>query len=124
VYLKLPRAEVIVQLGEIDIIQDFVEGQSSSPWIVQAHTALVPGRTKRQCHHKWGSALDPSVDRANRRTDKWREDEDIKLKNGVQLHGGKNWAAIVVLVPGRTQKQCRNRWHTVMNTGIDCSAID
>jgi hypothetical protein len=40
IYLKLPRAEVIVRLGEIDVVQELVEGQSSSPWIVQAQQPI------------------------------------------------------------------------------------
>jgi hypothetical protein len=39
--------------------------------------------------------LDPSIALAAGRTGKWAEDEDIKLKNAVQMHGGKNWIEIV-----------------------------
>jgi hypothetical protein len=64
-------------------------------------------------------ALDPSIDRANERTGKWSEDEDIKLKEAVETHGGKNWDAITALVPGRTMIQCSRRWHNVLNSNID-----
>jgi hypothetical protein len=30
----------------------------------------------------------------------WSEDKDIKLKDAVQRHGGKDWGAIAALVPG------------------------
>jgi hypothetical protein len=52
----------------------------------------------------------PSIDPPNGRTGKWAEDEDSKLKDAVQRYGGKNWAAITALVPGRTEKQCFCRW--------------
>jgi hypothetical protein len=42
--------------------------------------------------------LDPGIDLANGRTGKWAEDEDIKLKDAVQIHGGKEWIAITALV--------------------------
>jgi hypothetical protein len=38
------------------------------------------------------------------RTGKWAEDEDIKLKDAVETHGGNNWGAIAALVPGRTKR--------------------
>jgi myb proto-oncogene protein len=72
--------------------------------------ALVPGRTRSQCKTRWHDVLDPSINLVNRRTGKWEEDEDIKLKNAVHKHGGKDWVAIAALVPDRTMNQCRGRW--------------
>jgi hypothetical protein len=86
-------------------------------WV--AVSALVLGRTKMQCLYRWKDALGPSNDRASERKGKWTEDEDIKLKAAVQTHGGKNWAAIAVLVPGRTRSQCLTRWHHALNPTID-----
>jgi hypothetical protein len=80
--------------------------------------ALIPGRTTIQCLHRWLNALDPSIDRAGGRKGKWTEDEDTKLKDAVQTHGGKNWDAIAVLVPGRTRIQCWSRWHDALNPSI------
>jgi hypothetical protein len=81
--------------------------------------ALVPGRTKQQCSRRWYDALDPRIDGINGRTGQWAEDEDIKLKNAVQTHGGNNWSAIAALVPGRTKTQCRRRWHDALDPRID-----
>jgi hypothetical protein len=60
-----------------------------------------------------------SIDGATGLTGKWAEDEDSKLKHAVKTHGGKNWGAIAVLVPGRTSIQCRYRWRYVLNANID-----
>jgi hypothetical protein len=73
-------------------------------------SALVPGRTRKQCMDRWHDVVDPNIDRASGRAGKWAEDEDKKLKDAVQTHDGKDWIAISVLVPGRTKKQCRDRW--------------
>jgi hypothetical protein len=55
--------------------------------------------------------LHSSVDLVpGRRGIKWTPDEDIKLKHALRMHDGKNWNAIAALVPGRTKKQCTNRW--------------
>jgi hypothetical protein len=86
-------------------------------WVAIA--ALVPGRTRSQCSHRWHDVSDPSIERVSGRTGKWAEDEDIKLKAAVQTHGGKNWVEIAALVPGRTRSQCRSRWKEALDPGID-----
>jgi hypothetical protein len=93
-------------------LKDAVQVHGGKNW--PAIAALVPGRTKTQCRIRWRDALDPRIDRANARTGKWAEDEDIKLKDAVQMHNGKNWDAIARLVPGRTEKQCCCRWHDAL----------
>jgi myb proto-oncogene protein len=54
--------------------------------------------------------LDPNITMTGGRTGKWTADEDSKLKDAVQTHGGKNWDAIAALVPSRTVIQCYDRW--------------
>jgi myb proto-oncogene protein len=98
-------------------LKDAVPAQGVKNWVIIA--ALVPGRTRHQCRHRWTEAVDPSISQANGgRTGKWKEDEDKMLKEAVRTHGGKNWANIAVLVPGRTHKQCYNRWHDVLHPSI------
>jgi hypothetical protein len=84
-----------------------------------AISALVPGRTNTQCSTRWTDVLDPINGRASGRKGRWEEDEDIKLKDGVQTHGSKNWGVIAALVPGRTNTQCYNRWHYALYPSID-----
>jgi hypothetical protein len=81
-------------------------------------SALVPGRTKKQCSDRWHDTLDPSSGRGSRRKGKWAEEEDSKLKDAVKTHGGQNWGAIAALVQGRTKIQCKNRWHNALNPSI------
>jgi hypothetical protein len=96
-------------------LKDAVQTHGGKDWAAIA--ALVPGRTKIQCWSRWHYVLKPSIDQMTGRADtgKWKEDEDTKLKDAVETHGGKNWAAIAALVPGRTKKQCNNRWHYVLD---------
>jgi hypothetical protein len=61
-----------------------------------AIAALVPGQTKSRCIGRWKDVLDPSIDRANESTGKWSADGDVKLKDAVQTHGGKNWGPIAI----------------------------
>jgi hypothetical protein len=95
-------------------LKDAVQTHGGKNWVVIG--ALVPGRTNGQCRQRWHDGLHPSIDRVNGRTGIWTEDEDIKLEDAVQTHGGKNWAAIAAMVPGRTKSQCTSRWpHTKVN---------
>jgi hypothetical protein len=42
-------------------------------------------------------------------------DEDIKLKDAVEVHGGMKWGLIATLVLGLEEKQCRSRWNGVFD---------
>jgi myb proto-oncogene protein len=82
-------------------------------------TLMVPGRTRQQCLNRWHDVLDFSIDSTTARTGKWTEDENKKLREAVEAHGGKNWEEIAAMVPSRTQKQCRNRWRDTLDPSID-----
>jgi hypothetical protein len=41
---------------------------------------------------------------------KWTVEEDNLLKEAVKKNGSKSWGLIARNVPGRTGKQCRERW--------------
>jgi myb proto-oncogene protein len=41
---------------------------------------------------------------------KWTAKEDAKLTDAATKYGGKDWVAVAVLVPGRTNERCRERW--------------
>jgi hypothetical protein len=97
-------------------LKDAVQTHGGKDW--DAIAALVLGRTRGQCWSRWHTILDPSIDRASGRTGRWTAVEDTKLKDAVQMHSGKNWIAIAVLVPGRTKIQCMNRWHDVLDPNI------
>jgi hypothetical protein len=94
--------------------QDVEECGTNVRWHWDTIAALVPGRTKRQCCKRWCDALDPSICGATARTGKLTADEDKKLKDAVPIQGDKNW-----VVPGRTRRQCCNRWHVTLDSNID-----
>jgi hypothetical protein len=94
-------------------LKDAVRTHGGKDW--DAISALVPGRPRSQCYDRWRNVLDPNIDQANGRMGKWAEDEDSKLKDALQTHGGKNWVVIAALVPGRTKRQCRDRWKKHMD---------
>jgi myb proto-oncogene protein len=98
-------------------LKDTVRAHGGKNW--KAIAALVPGQTKNQCHSRWQNKLVSNINPTTARAGKWTAEEDQKLKDGLREHGGKNWKAFAALVSGRTQKQCRNRWHDVLVSNID-----
>jgi hypothetical protein len=98
-------------------LKDAVQTHGCKNW--DAIAALVPGRTRTQCLHRWYYTLDSNIGRVNGRTGKWSRDEDIKLKGAIQTYGDRDWVAISALVQGRTNNQCSRRWKAILNPSID-----
>jgi hypothetical protein len=94
-----------------------VEKYGDDNW--DAVTALLPRRTKTQCWTRWHDAVDPGMDRKAPRTGRWTTDEDDKLKEAAEKYGGQNWDAVAVMVPSRTQRQCRDRWRNALDPSVD-----
>jgi hypothetical protein len=69
-----------------------------------AVAALVPGRSNAQSRKRWNYSLDPDIN-----SDKWTVEEDATLTEAV-TNLGDDWVRVAMLVPGRTNLQCRNRW--------------
>jgi hypothetical protein len=99
-------------------LREVVGAHGGKNW--EAIASLVPGRTKLQCRNRWREASVRNIDPAMaRKGERWTADEDKKLKDAFRAHGGKNWKAIALLVPGRTKGQCRNRWCYALTSNID-----
>jgi hypothetical protein len=106
---KIARVGTKWTTDEDSTLKEAVIKHNGEDWA--AISALVPCRTKTQCMHRWHGALDSKSDETTACVGKWTKEEDSTLKDAVEKHNGKNWAAIATLVPGRTKKQCTNRWH-------------
>jgi hypothetical protein len=48
----------------------------------------------------------------------WTVEEDAKVRALVEEHGTKRWSVIAASLPGRTGKQCRERWHNQLDPAI------
>ncbi|KAI8085838.1 Homeodomain-like protein [Gilbertella persicaria] len=69
--------------------------------------ASIPNRTGIQCQARWTEALDPNV-----RKGRWRKEEDEMLQLRVETYGC-CWIRVAESIPGRTQRQCRTRYHQI-----------
>jgi hypothetical protein len=113
-------------LQEDQKLTDAVQ-QKGKDWVAVA--ALVPGRLNYQCRQRWVTSLDPACQRTapgpsglsgERNKGKWTVEEDAQLMDAVQKHGGNNnWVPVAALVPGRTDKQCRQRWSKTLDPNIN-----
>lgn len=65
---------------------------------------VVGTRTNVQCLQRWKKVLCPGLVKGQ-----WRNGEDEKLVKLV-AQGYKNWGHLASRMPGRTSKQCRERW--------------
>ena len=60
--------------------------------------------------------------RKDDRSKPWTNEEDAKVRSLVEEHGTKRWSVIAASLPGRTGKQCRERWHNHLNPDISKEA--
>jgi hypothetical protein len=98
-------------------LRDALQTLSSKNWVAIA--ALVPGRRREQCRHRWRDVLDPNIDRATGRKGTRTAVEDSKLQDAVQTHGGKKWGAIAALFPSPTKLQYWGRWNDTLIPNIN-----
>lgn len=75
----------------------------------QQVAATLKGRTGQQCLHRWEKSINPAIKRT-----RWTDEESVLLKRAVQLYGAGNWKKVQLLLPGRTDMQCRERWINVI----------
>ena len=63
-----------------------------------------------------GSSVNNEV--GERATNVWTKEEDSKLVELVARHGPQRWSHLASELPGRTGKQCRERWHNILDPSI------
>jgi Myb-like DNA-binding domain len=75
---------------------------------------MVSTRSPIQCMHRWTKILKPGLTKG-----KWSIEEDVVLNKYVKIYGGeKNWLEIARHLPGRSSKQCRERWTNILQPGV------
>jgi hypothetical protein len=79
-----------------------------------AIASLMPSRTRHQCRERWINYLAPDIN-----LNLWTSAEDELLRAAVAQRGARNWVAIAEGIPGRTRKQCRNRWFEYLDSDIN-----
>ncbi|KAL4174137.1 hypothetical protein KRP22_006077 [Phytophthora ramorum] len=77
--------------------------------------AAVPTHSEDSCCARWDELQ-------NRRTSAarqpWAVNEDGLLRSVVGFHGPSQWTIVASFLPGRTAKQCRERWRYRLDPSI------
>ena len=95
---------------EDDLLRRAVKKHQEKNW--KAISNDVPGRNHVQCLQRWRKALDPNVVKGH-----WTAEEDERLLMLV-AENPKNWGHVARGIPGRTAKQCRERYHNHLDPSI------
>lgn len=72
----------------------------------------VEGRNHAQCLQRWNKVLKPGLVKGH-----WNFDEDTILERMV-LNGCHSWGEVSQAIPGRSAKQCRERWRNHLDPSI------
>lgn len=95
---------------EDEALRQAVESHREKNW--KAIAAEVPGRNHTQCLQRWTKVLAPGLVKGH-----WSPQEDDLLRRLVASEQ-KNWGEVAAKIPGRTSKQCRERWHNHLDPNI------
>uniref|UniRef100_K3WX05 Uncharacterized protein n=1 Tax=Globisporangium ultimum (strain ATCC 200006 / CBS 805.95 / DAOM BR144) TaxID=431595 RepID=K3WX05_GLOUD len=95
---------------EDEALRHAVESHREKNW--KAIAAEVPGRNHTQCLQRWTKVLAPGLVKGH-----WSPQEDDLLRRLVASEQ-KNWGEVAAKIPGRTSKQCRERWHNHLDPSI------
>ena len=80
----------------------------------KAIAQMVEGRDHVQCLQRWKKVLQPGLVKGM-----WSHEEDELLLKLMSTSQPKNWAGVAAMVPGRTAKQCRERWSLSLDPSIN-----
>ncbi|CAM9688644.1 unnamed protein product [Discosporangium mesarthrocarpum] len=69
--------------------------------------------TPRECEKRWTQVRDTPV------KGPWSFEEDCHLRVLVGRHGPKKWTVLAMEFPGRTGKQCRERWYNHVDDRVN-----
>jgi len=86
---------------EDDRLRDLAEEHSEN-WNMIAD--MMGLRSATECETRWNAAN--SQDKKGT----WTTEEDKRLQQLIPLQPRKSWAEVAALIPGRSSKQCRERW--------------
>jgi hypothetical protein len=75
--------------------------------------AVLREQTASQLSGRWEKVLSPRLAKGS-----WSRDEDQAIVRHVEAHGTHDWAAVSARLPGRTGRQCRERWKNHLDPSV------
>jgi len=106
-----PKEPKFWTFEEDQLLRSAVDLHGAKQW--KQIAKLVPNRTHVQCLQRWNKVLRPGL-----RKGPWTPNEDHRLISCVKTNEKRknvvvselNWSEVAEQVPGRSAKQCRERW--------------
>jgi hypothetical protein len=74
---------------------------------------FFPGRTSQQLFERWDKVLNPRLLKGA-----WTPREDQAITEWVTSHDPVEWTKLARTLPGRTGKQCRDRWTNMLDPKV------
>jgi hypothetical protein len=74
---------------------------------------IMKTRNSIQCLHRWSKILQPGLTKGP-----WNVEEDKKLIDWVAKQGPMKWSMCSEYIPGRSGKQCRERWFNNLDPNV------
>lgn len=93
-----------------------IPSPSCTPYSLSAPQQVaedIEGKTDMQCFHRWTKVFNGGT------KGPWSAEDDARVAELVGEIGAKKWSCIAAQLPGRTGKQCRERWHNHLNPHIN-----
>ena len=85
--------------------------QYNKQWSVIAQ--YFPSKTPSQVASRWDKYLDPNLIKGA-----FTEEEDDLIRKFVEQYGPRRWQQVTEFVPGRSAKQCRERWYNHLDPTV------
>ncbi|KAG1695884.1 hypothetical protein DVH05_019238 [Phytophthora capsici] len=99
---------------EDDLLRSAVRSYGVRRW--DSVAAAVPNRSQEACVARWNQLQSRSTPITRQ---PWSPEEDERLRDSVTYGGASKWAIVASFLPGRTAKQCRERWRNQLDPTIN-----
>lgn len=96
---------------EDDLLRSAINEYGEKQW--KFISERVNGRSPIQCLHRWSKILKPGLVKGP-----WSTHEDLTLKEWINSQGPNKWSHCARTIPGRSGKQCRERWFNILNPNV------
>jgi hypothetical protein len=99
---------------EDELLKRLVGDSSTVSWCAIAR--FFPNKKPPQLAGRWDKVINPNLVKGC-----WTLEEDEQITKFVAEHGDKDWAGLARILPGRTGKQCRERYKNHLDSSVDHS---
>jgi hypothetical protein len=106
-----PKHRVRWSPEEDYLLRSLVSDTRPNSW--SAIAKFFPTKTPPQVSGRWGKVVDPRLVKGS-----WTSEEDGVILAFVDQNGVKDWARLAARLPGRTGKQCRERFRNHLDRGL------